>query len=588
MPSFKRQRLGLHATVCAAALLASLTFSGSALAGAASGEVTPAQDNPPGCTTATAEANDGCGAQGRDHFANANHKPPVQACADSTATTGSRITRILPDGPRRPDGSLAFISGACVYLPPGYATSGLQYPVLHVLHGGGGDQADWVTFGSIQAILDRAYAADPAQAVIAVMPDGRSGQFYDYENSQFLIETYVLDYLVPYVDRHFRTIPDRAGRAIVGLSNGGYGAIHFAGKRPDYFVAAGGMSSNIGARTLSGLGADGAVYYQGSVPYQLAENYDGVDLVLDVAAYCAYPDPLCATIAIDLLFTPDHLEFQKRMTDVGHQGAFDLRQGNGAHQFTYWSKWLEERQLPFLLTRLADPRPSSSPITPSRIPASFRYRSIKPHFSVWGYEVTVERTVREFLDLRAVSAGGLEIRGSGKVTVLTAPYYVPGRQYQALGTSPSSAAQVVTADALGRLRISVDLGPSHTYEQFTHEADLAETQSQGTYWTIRKVSISELDRAAPVVTDPPLAPGPGPLTASSSATPTAPLAGSGGATIAAPASGLLTPAGHVVPPLTSVVRHPQLIPTLLFIAVLAVAPALWWRRRRAVLLREAL
>src|SRR3954452_5584846 len=72
-----------------------------------SDEVTPAQDNPPGCVTATSEDTPQCGAQGRDHFASPLHRPPIQACADHTdATTGSRITRRLPAGPLRDDGSL--------------------------------------------------------------------------------------------------------------------------------------------------------------------------------------------------------------------------------------------------------------------------------------------------------------------------------------------------------------------------------------------------------------------------------------------------------------------------------------------------
>ena len=555
-------------------------------------DVGPAEDNPPGCTTATSEDYDGCGAQGRDHFANAGHRPPIEACADSTAPTGSRITRVLPDGPRRAGGSLAFITGACVYLPPGYGASGLHYPVLHVLHGGGGDQADWVTFGKIQGILDRAYAADPKRAVIAVMPDGRSGQWYDYENGSFLLEAYVLDHLVPYVDRHFRTIPDRTGRAVVGLSNGGYGAMHYAGKRPDYFVAAGGMSSNIGARTLSGLGEDGAVHYQGSVPFQLAENYDGVDLVLDVANYCTAPDPLCATIALDLLFTPDHLAVQQRMSEVGHKGAFDLRHADGAHQYRWWSQWLEERQLPFRQERLADPRLPGAGMPASPIPAEFRYRSIKPHFSVWGYDVRVQRDVREFLDLRAVTAGGLEVQGSGRATVVTAPYYDRNATYLVSGASDGDEAVPVRADSGGRLTIDVDLGPSHTSDQFTDEADLAE--ATGGYWTVRAVTIARGDGTPLDGVAPPTAPQPGSAAdgptrsgttfsggapgdlvpeVSGGAGPPASQRGAGAIRTAAPASATKEPG-------------PQVVPTVLFVAALAGGAWFWWRRRQRLLEEE--
>lgn len=574
----------------AAALAGLLMLGGAGVARGSGGEVSAAEDNPPGCTKATGESNDGCGAKGRDHFANANHRAPVEACAETTAPSGSRLTRIRPDGPRRTDGSLAFVSGACVYLPPGYATSGLRYPVVHVLHGGGGDQADWVTFGDIRGVLDRAYAADPSRAVIAVMPDGRSGQWYDYENGRFLIETYVLDHLLPYVDGHFRTIADRTGRAVVGLSNGGYGAIHLAGKRPDFFVAAGGMSSNLGARTLSGLGADGAVHHQGSVPYQLAENYDEVDLVLDVATYCTSVDPLCATIAVDLLFTPDHLAFDRRMDDIDHQGELDLRLADGAHQFRWWTKWLEERQLPYLQQRLADPQPATTNGPASKIPAEFRYRSIKPTFSVWGFDVTVERKVREFLDLSRVSAGGFTVRGSGRAVVRTAAFYAPGAAYSVAGAAGDPTAVEVVADGAGRLTVPVDLGPSHTADQFTDEADLAE--ARGNYWTTRTVAVTPVDggRVA-TATDLPPAPRPGAASASfSSVDGPGPVAATGQPQGAAAESerrgGIIGAIQRAVAPLASE-PGPQVVPTALFLAALAAGPAVWWKRRRAAAEEDA-
>src|SRR2546423_5925798 len=212
----RRLRLGIVGFV----LLTAVVAAPGARA-ASSDELDPSQDNPPGCTTATSETAEQCGAQGRDHFANADHKPPIEACADVRSPLGSVVTRVIPRGPTREDGSLAFISGACVYLPPGYDRAPLRYPVLYLLHGGGGGQGAPVNFGHIQHMLDDAFAADPSHALIAVMPDGRSGMWFDYYNRSFQIETYVLDYLIPYIDRHFRTIAAARGRAIDGLSNGG-------------------------------------------------------------------------------------------------------------------------------------------------------------------------------------------------------------------------------------------------------------------------------------------------------------------------------------------------------------------------------
>lgn len=477
-------------------VLAALVLAPSALAhdrGAAHrGEVSPSEDDPDGCETATSESEDGCGAQGRDHFGSAAHRPPVEACAERSTEGGGRITRILPDGPRREDGSLAFISGACVYLPPEYGSSGLRYPVLYLLHGGGGDQGNWVTMGGVAKILDDAYAADPEHAVVAVMPDGRSGQWYDYEDGSFRIATYVLEHLIPHVDQHLRTLPVRDGRVIAGLSNGGYGAMHLAARRPDLFVAAGAMSSNLGARGMSGLGTPGAVHHQGSVPYQLAPNLDGVDLILDLGTSCAddVTVDLCATLLVDLAFLPDHRAFRDRMHQVGHVGDFDYEETEGSHAWRWWSKWLRERDLPFFLHRLAAPSPR--PPEPPEVPAVFRYRTIAEAFEIWDHRVRVRRDVREFLELTDVRRSGLTVRGSGAAEILTAPNHRPNTLHRVAGATDQP--QVIRSDHEGRLLLQVDLGPSHQHDQFTPQADAAEATDDG-YWVTRTVSIEAVDHA---------------------------------------------------------------------------------------------
>jgi S-formylglutathione hydrolase FrmB len=484
-----RRALGTLALAGGVAL--GVVSSGAAAAGE---ELDPAQDNPPGCTTATTEEADGCGAQGRDHFADAKHRPPIEACADVRSPAGSMITRLLPDGPRRSDGSLAFTSGLCVYLPPGYDTSSLRYPVLYVLHGGGGDQGNWVTNGDIQAMLDARVAANPADAVIAVMPDGRSGQWYDSYDGRWLIERYVLDFVVPYIDGRLRTIADRSGRAITGLSNGGYGSMHFAARRPDLFVAAGAMSSNMGAYGFKmGSQVDGPAYHPGHLPEELAANLDGVDLTIDIASSCSsdVTVDLCATLAVDAAFLTANRTFVDKLHAVAHVGALEYRETEGSHAWRWWTPWLRERHLPFLLARLADPTPTLGASTP--LPASFRYRTVADRFSVWGYDVSVKRDVREFVDLTNVRADGLTVQGSGSAELTTAARYAPGGTYSVGGLGGIDPMSVFADDA-GRLRFTVPLGPSHTEEQFSPAARVAE--AVGGYWQVRDVSITRI--GAPV------------------------------------------------------------------------------------------
>ena len=118
-----------------------------------------------------------------------------------------------------------------VLLPANYDQNTLRYPVLYLLHGGGGDSSDWTTETHIAEDTDRL-------SLIIVMPDG--GPWSWYANSpmqpQNRFEDYIVYDLIPEIDRKYRTINAREGRAIGGASMGGYGAVKFGLKYPNLFV----------------------------------------------------------------------------------------------------------------------------------------------------------------------------------------------------------------------------------------------------------------------------------------------------------------------------------------------------------------
>jgi S-formylglutathione hydrolase FrmB len=268
------------------------------------------------------------------------------------------VTRVLPDGPRRADGALAFTSGVCVYLPPGYTTSGMRYPTIYLLHGGGGDAADAVTFGHIQALMDARIARRRSDAAIVVMPDGAIGWWYDAQKGSFRNETYVLDHVVPFVDARFRTIASRRGRAVDGVSNGGQGALLLAAKHPDVFGVAGGMSSNLDALTLPGLGPPDGAYFRANHPIDLVAGLDHTPVILDIASRCTSTDPaaLCVTQAVDAAFLPANRAFVAALRSRRARVApLDAVEADGAHQWYWWSQRLRDRHLAFLLARTQDP-----------------------------------------------------------------------------------------------------------------------------------------------------------------------------------------------------------------------------------------
>ncbi|WP_319590848.1 alpha/beta hydrolase-fold protein [uncultured Draconibacterium sp.] len=121
-----------------------------------------------------------------------------------------------------------------VYTPFGYETSGEDYPVLYLLHGGGGDEDAWSTMGRARQILDNLIEKGLAKPMICVMPNGNPGQQaartqmleekpFDYRNEATrndYINSLVKD-IIPYIEGHYRVIAKPEARAVSGLSMGG-------------------------------------------------------------------------------------------------------------------------------------------------------------------------------------------------------------------------------------------------------------------------------------------------------------------------------------------------------------------------------
>lgn len=132
---------------------------------------------------------------------------------------------------------------AVVITPDGYA-AGKAFPVVYLLHGAGDHQDKW-----IKEVPDIAAAADQYQQII-VCPDGNVTSWYfdSPVNPEWQYETYVSKELVSFIDAKYKTIKDRKGRAITGLSMGGHGALYLAFKHQDVYGAAGSMSGGVDIR----------------------------------------------------------------------------------------------------------------------------------------------------------------------------------------------------------------------------------------------------------------------------------------------------------------------------------------------------
>lgn len=140
-----------------------------------------------------------------------------------------------------------------VYTPPGYSKD-QKYPVLYLLHGAGDDETGWTTKGAAHVILDNLYAEKKLAPMIVVMPNGfaqtpgstdRRGAFGDD----------LVKNIIPYIDAHCPTKPDRESRALAGLSMGAGQSLTVGLANLDQFAWIGAFSGG-GTRSAEGFLAD--------------------------------------------------------------------------------------------------------------------------------------------------------------------------------------------------------------------------------------------------------------------------------------------------------------------------------------------
>lgn len=124
-----------------------------------------------------------------------------------------------------------------VYLPDGYKDSAGPYPVVYLLHGAGGDENEWRTKGGAAETLDGLIKRGLMRPSVVVMPTAGPASWWANGAAE-KSESAIMDDLLPYVEGRYKVARDRKGRAIGGLSMGGYGALNLALRHPAKFCAA--------------------------------------------------------------------------------------------------------------------------------------------------------------------------------------------------------------------------------------------------------------------------------------------------------------------------------------------------------------
>jgi len=148
-----------------------------------------------------------------------------------------------------------------ILLPPGYEGSTVRYPVVYLMHGGTQNHTAFPARSWFNADVAK-------RGMIVVMPYLQPFAFQARGGRPAPIEEFLGEDLPKYIDAHYRTVSDRRGRAIAGISMGGYGATLLGLSHPEMFGAVGAISA---ALSLSGC-PDGISCLAG-IPFTMEPPY---------------------------------------------------------------------------------------------------------------------------------------------------------------------------------------------------------------------------------------------------------------------------------------------------------------------------
>jgi S-formylglutathione hydrolase FrmB len=224
---------------------------------------------------------------------------------------------------------------AVVIRPDSYANA-QALPVVYLLHGYGGNYADWITKAKgFEKAVD-------LYQMIVVCPDGGIGSWYwdSPVDANFKYETYLSKELVSWIDSKYKTIKDRRGRGITGLSMGGHGGLYLSLKHQDVFGAGGSMSGGVDIRPFP-------------------NNWD---MAKRLGAYSEHPENWEKYTVMNMLnlLTPNSLaliidcgtdDFFYKVNENLHQQLLyrniphDYITRPGAHNWNYWSNSIQYQLL---------------------------------------------------------------------------------------------------------------------------------------------------------------------------------------------------------------------------------------------------
>lgn len=222
-----------------------------------------------------------------------------------------------------------------IFLPAGYdQNTDKLYPILYLLHGGGGSHKDWPGRGHVGEVANQLIASNEAAEMIIVCPEAGKTFMNYFNNPDWRYQDYFFEEMIPYIESNYRIVGDKKHRAIAGLSMGGGGTVVYATSHPELFCAAYEMSGYLYAMDLPFIDPDDPVMQKmqklvdDNNCVEIIKNSDGQKLeALKTISWfidCGDDD-----------FTFDlNMEFIAAMREK--QIPYQLRVRDGGHTWEYW------------------------------------------------------------------------------------------------------------------------------------------------------------------------------------------------------------------------------------------------------------
>lgn len=242
-----------------------------------------------------------------------------------------------------------------IYLPKNYGTeTDKSYPVVYLLHGYGDNNNSWNDEWLNVNSLIRSLELNGLGDMIYVFPYGYNTYWCNRYNGKYNLMDMIVDELIPYIDKTYRTVPDRNHRSVTGYSMGGFGAMALAERHPETFLCSAPLSmsfrtdsqyttelsqeawNNQWGSIFGGVGEYGEArltdYYKLHCPFYqfVPANKEALSAVKWFLT--------CGDNEEQLLIANDALHIQMRDYGFDHE----YRVGEGGHEGSYWKNALKE------------------------------------------------------------------------------------------------------------------------------------------------------------------------------------------------------------------------------------------------------